>query len=94
MPLNTSAISSFAAVVALALGLVVGGAVHATEVSEAFIIPLFPQKERDLMKGFPPGMTPYSFWAARGTAKLTKRAATPKPPMSSSEWPNSCKRRL
>ena len=74
MSLNNSAISSFAAVVALALGLVVGGAVHATEVSEAFIIPLFPQKERDLMKGLPPGMTPYSFWAARGTAKLTKRA--------------------
>lgn len=39
--------------------------------SEAFIIPLFPQKEEDLKNGFPPGMTLYTFWAARGTAALT-----------------------
>jgi hypothetical protein len=43
-------------------------------ISEAYIIPLFPQKEGDLKRGFPPGMTAYSFWAARGTAKLTKQA--------------------
>ena len=40
----------------------------------AFIVPLFPLKLKDLMKmkGLPPGMTPYSFWAARGTVALTK----------------------
>jgi hypothetical protein len=43
---------------------------HAAETSEAFIIPLFPQKEADLKKGLPPGMTAYSFWAGRGTARL------------------------
>jgi len=41
-------------------------------VSEAAIVPLFPQKERDLKKGLPPGMTAASFWAGRGVAKLTK----------------------
>ena len=41
-------------------------------VSEAAIVPLFPQKERDLKKGLPPGMTAVSFWAGRGVAKLTK----------------------
>jgi hypothetical protein len=41
-------------------------------VSEATIVPLFPQKERDLKKGVPPGMTVASFWAGHGTAKLTK----------------------
>ncbi len=45
---------------------------HAAETSEAFIIPLFPQKEADLKKGLPPGMTAYSFWAGRGTAKLRR----------------------
>jgi hypothetical protein len=40
---------------------------------EAYIIPLLPQKEADLKKGLPPGMTAYSFWAAHGTAKLTKQ---------------------
>ena len=41
-------------------------------VSEATIVPLFPQNERDLKKGVPPGMTVASFWAGHGTAKLTK----------------------
>ena len=43
-------------------------------VTPAFIIPLFPQKIKELekMKGLPPGMTPYSFWAARGTVAITK----------------------
>ncbi len=43
-------------------------------VTPAFIVPLFPLKLKDLrkMKGLPPGMTPYSFWAARGTVALTK----------------------
>jgi hypothetical protein len=41
-------------------------------VGEAAIVPLFPQKERDLKKGLPPGMTIASFWAGHGVAKLTK----------------------
>ena len=45
---------------------------YAAEMSEAFIVPLFPQKEADLKKGLPPGMTTYSFWAGRGTAKLRR----------------------
>lgn len=45
---------------------------RADEPSAAYIIPLFPQKEQDLKKGLPPGMTAYSFWAARGTCRLTK----------------------
>jgi hypothetical protein len=45
-----------------------------SEITEAFMIPLFPQKERELKNGLPPGMTPYSFWAARGTMGLTKLA--------------------
>ena len=47
---------------------------HAGEVGPAFIVPLFPQKERDLKKGLPVGMTEYSFWAGRGTMALTKLA--------------------
>jgi hypothetical protein len=47
---------------------------NASEVGPAFIVPLFPQKERDLKKGLPPGMTEYSFWAGRGTMALTKLA--------------------
>ena len=43
-------------------------------VTEAVIVPLFPQKERDLKKGLPPGMTAASFWAGHGVAKLTKLA--------------------
>src|SRR6516164_46412 len=41
-------------------------------ITEAVIVPLFPQKERDLKKGLPPGMTAVSFWAGHGVAKLTK----------------------
>jgi hypothetical protein len=44
----------------------------AAETSEAFIVPLFPQKEADLKNGLPPGMTAYSFWAGHGTAKLRR----------------------
>jgi hypothetical protein len=40
--------------------------------SEAAIVPLFPQKERDLKNGVPPGMTAASFWAGHGVAKLTR----------------------
>lgn len=43
------------------------------QIGPAFIVPLFPQKEADLKKGLPPGITPYSFWAARGSVALTKR---------------------
>jgi hypothetical protein len=43
-------------------------------IGPAFIVPLFPQKERDLKKGLPPSMTEYSFWAGRGTMALTKVA--------------------
>lgn len=41
--------------------------------SAAAIVPLFPQKEADLKKGLPPGMTAASFWAGHGVAKLTKQ---------------------
>jgi hypothetical protein len=47
---------------------------NAGEVGPAFIVPLFPQKERDLKKGVPVGMTEYSFWAGRGTMALAKLA--------------------
>lgn len=47
-------------------------AVTADAIGPAFIVPLFPQKEKDLKKGLPPGMTEYSFWTARGTLTLTK----------------------
>lgn len=49
-----------------------GTAALADALGPAFIVPLFPQKEKDLKKGLPPGMTEYSFWAARGTMTLTK----------------------
>jgi len=51
-----------------------GGYEQEGGVTPAFIIPLFPLKLNELMKmkGLPPGMTPYSFWAARGTVALTK----------------------
>jgi hypothetical protein len=62
-------------------GTAIGGLYDATasaaadaEVSPAFIVPLFPQKERDLKKGLPPGMTAATFWSARGTMALTKLA--------------------
>jgi len=57
---------------ALAIFMASTAASHAAETSEAFIVPLFPQKEADLKKGLPPGMTAYSFWAGRGTAKLRR----------------------
>src|SRR5262245_29166579 len=60
-----------AATFALAI-FIASTALHAVETSEAFIVPLFPQKEADLKKGLPPGMTAYSFWAGRGTAKLRR----------------------
>ena len=43
-------------------------------VSEAAMVPLFPQKVADLKKGVPPGMTAASFWAGHGVAKITKLA--------------------
>jgi hypothetical protein len=48
------------------------GATVLPDASPAFIVPLFPQKEDALKNGIPPGMTPYSFWAGRGTMALTK----------------------
>ncbi len=47
---------------------------HEGGVTPAFIVPLFPLRVKDLktMRGLPPGMTPYSFWAARGTVAITK----------------------
>jgi hypothetical protein len=60
----------------VALGLLLAAALplpaEEPQITEAFMIPLFPQKEPELKKGLPPGMTPYSFWAARGTMGLTK----------------------
>jgi hypothetical protein len=47
---------------------------NAGEVGPAFNVPLFPQKEKDLKNGLPPGMTEYSFWAGRSTMALTKLA--------------------
>ena len=47
---------------------------NAGAIGPAFIVPLFPQKEKDLKKGLPPGLTEYSFWAGRGTMALTKLA--------------------
>jgi len=62
-------------------GTVVGGLHDAAasstadaEIGPAFIVPLFPQKERDLKKGLPPGMTAATFWSARGTMALTRLA--------------------
>ncbi len=70
---NKSVVISLAAAMAVALGLLVGAAgARAQDVTEAFIIPLFPQKVEDLKKGLPPGMTAWSFWAARGTAGISK----------------------
>ena len=64
-----------AAVAVMIVGLLASEHAPAQQGSEASIIPLFPLKEAELkgMRGFPPGMTPYSFWAARGTAKFTPR---------------------
>jgi hypothetical protein len=67
--------------ITLAGGVVIGlgdvsvaAASEAGEIGSAFVIPLFPQKEKDLKKGVPAGMTEYSFWAARGTMALTRFA--------------------
>lgn len=58
-------------VVALASMISVATIARAAEASDdAFVIPLFPQKQTELKKGLPPGMTAYSFWAGHGTAKL------------------------
>lgn len=65
---------SLVGALALTLAVSAGGSVLASELTEAYIMPLIPQKERDLKNGVPPGMTEYSFWAARGTARLTKEA--------------------
>src|SRR5262245_41531747 len=50
------------------------GSAADAEISPAFIVPLFPQKERELKKGLPPGMIAATFWSARGTMALTKLA--------------------
>jgi hypothetical protein len=66
-----------AALVALALVAVIKPAAAVgpePALSEAAIVPLFPQKERELKKGLPPGMTAASFWAGHGVAKITKLA--------------------
>jgi hypothetical protein len=75
MRTTTGPMKSMSMALALASTIFIASAVsHATETSEAFIIPLFPQKEAELKKGLPPGMTAYSFWAGRGTAKLRRLA--------------------
>jgi len=57
----------------VALGLIAGiPSEGAAETTAAHVIPLFPQKEEDLKNGFPPGMTPESFQAGRGSAALRK----------------------
>ncbi len=61
---------SLSMAVALASTIFVAAVSRAAESGEAFIIPLIPQKPAELKKGLPPGMTAYSFWAGRGTAKL------------------------
>jgi len=73
MRMTAGRVKSMSITAALALAIFIASAIsHAAETSEAFIIPLFPQKEADLKKGMPPGMTAYSFWAGRGTAKLRR----------------------
>lgn len=74
MSLRSPYLSSLVGALVLTLAVSFGGSVLASEVTEAYIMPLIPQKERDLKNGVPPGMTEYSFWAARGTARLTKQA--------------------
>jgi hypothetical protein len=73
MHLRTPKLTSLAAA-SLFAGLLLASAAEATT-TEAFIIPLFPQKAAELKNGLPPGMTKYSFWAGRGTARLTKNGA-------------------
>jgi len=50
------------------------GAGATDAITPAYIIPLFPQKEVGLKKGFPPGMTHASFRAGHGSVALTKLA--------------------
>ena len=71
MRITIERVKSIFVATALASTILIASSIsHATETSDAFIIPLFPQKEAELKKGLPPGMTAYSFWAGRGTAKL------------------------
>jgi hypothetical protein len=63
---------TLAALAAFAVALPAPAVPPEPPVSEASIVPLFPQKEHDLKKGLPPGMTAASFWAGHGVAKLTK----------------------
>ena len=75
MRITAGRVKSMSMAVALASTIFIASAVsRATETSEAYIIPLFPQKEAELKKGLPPGMTAYSFWAGRGTARLRRLA--------------------
>jgi len=64
--------AALAALAVIAIAMPAPAATPEPAVSEAFMVPLFPQKERDLKKGLPSGMTAASFWAGRGVAKLTK----------------------
>jgi hypothetical protein len=66
--------TALAALLLIAVTTPVPAATPEPAVSEAAIVPLFPQKERDLKKGLPPGMTAVSFWAGHGVAKITKLA--------------------
>jgi hypothetical protein len=64
--------ATLAALAVIAVATPAPAAAPEPAVSEAVMVPLFPQKERDLKKGLPSGMTAASFWAGRGVAKLTK----------------------
>ena len=66
--------TALAALLLIAVTTPVPAATPEPAVSEAAIVPLFPQKERDPKKGLPPGMTAVSFWAGHGVAKITKLA--------------------
>lgn len=72
MTKRRSRLAALVLAAACAALLATAGIAAADEPSAAYVIPLFPQKEQDLKKGLPPGMTAYSFWAARGTCRLTK----------------------
>jgi len=52
--------TALAALLLIAVTTPVPAATPEPAVSEAAIVPLFPQKERDLKKGLPPGMTAVS----------------------------------
>lgn len=71
MRISVGRVKSISIAAALASTILIASSIsYATETGDAFVIPLFPQKEADLKKGLPPGMTAYSFWAGRGTARL------------------------